>query len=64
MSQSDSYPHDISFDFLDPLLDTYHCDGALSPEEMKGYVSRSKMPHTLQFPSVHILPAKGNLGIV
>jgi hypothetical protein len=55
MVKSDTYPHEVNQDFLDPLLDTYHCDGAFSPEEMKTRVSRPKMPDSRRL-LLHFLP--------
>ena len=56
MSKSDIVPREINPDVIDPLLDTYHCDGAYDPQELKGYVPRSKMPHKVRFRAMFVLP--------
>ena len=55
VSKSDIYPHEVNIDLLDPLIDTYHSEGADSPQEMKGYVPRQKMPHVIRKSSVRVL---------
>ena len=56
MSKSDTYPHELRPDLLDPMLDRYHVDGAYAPQEIKAYVSRSKMPHKVRFRAMFVLP--------
>jgi hypothetical protein len=57
VAKSSVYPHDLPSDFLDPLLDTYQCEGANSPEETQGVkrVSRPPLPYLRQKPAMHIL---------